>query len=284
MNRWAQAAVLFVLGAALVRVGATDLSLRYVKAGLRPLVVASGAVLVATALATVRYERRRSEDGAAGDGDRGREDGPGDGGADRRPGADGGGRGGETGAAPRSAAPGSADGHRPHPEPRVSWLLLLPVLALVLAAPPALGSHSALNAGTAVQRPPAFPPLPDDGRAPLRMGLADYAERAVHDEGRTLDGRALTVTGFLAVDESGTPHLVRMTLDCCAADAQPIKVGLTGRLPPVLRPDTWLDVTGRYLPRRERDPVNGGPIPFLEVDSAVPVPQPRDPYDAGSGA
>jgi uncharacterized membrane protein YcgQ (UPF0703/DUF1980 family) len=74
-----------------------------------------------------------------------------------------------------------------------------------------------------------------------------------------------------------------MTLNCCAADAQPVKVALTGRVPPVLRPDTWLEVTGAYTPRRTTDPVNGAPIPFIEVTRAAPVPAPRDPYDGAGG-
>jgi hypothetical protein len=40
-----------------------------------------------------------------------------------------------------------------------------------------------------------------------------------------------------------------------------------------------LEVTGRYTARRTRDPVNDGPIPFLRVTAARPVPTPRDPYD-----
>lgn len=58
MNRQAQSAVLFVLGAALLHAGLTDLYLRYVKAGLRPLVLAAGVVLIVTALATAWYEWR----------------------------------------------------------------------------------------------------------------------------------------------------------------------------------------------------------------------------------
>jgi hypothetical protein len=54
---------------------------------------------------------------------------------------------------------------------------------------------------------------------------------------------------------------------------------LTGRIPPVLQPDTWLEVTGRYTPRRTKDPVNDGPVPYFEVTRAVPVPVPQDPYE-----
>ncbi|MDQ0960172.1 putative repeat protein (TIGR03943 family) [Streptomyces sp. B4I13] len=233
VNRQSQSAVLFLLGAALLHAGATDLYLRYVKAGLRPLLLAAGAVLIVTALATAWYERRR---------------------AGRR----------------------HAEGHA-HPEPRVSWLLILPLLALILVAPPALGSYSATRTGTALQEPLAYPPL--STADPLPLSVVDYAGRAVYDHGRSLAGRTVRLTGFVALDHAGTPYLVRMALNCCAADAQPVKVGLTGHIPPVLQPDTWLAVTGVYTPRVVHDPVNGGPIPFLEVTDARPVPTPRDPYD-----
>ncbi|AKN70441.1 membrane protein [Streptomyces sp. PBH53] len=231
MNRQAQAAVLFLLGAALLHAGATDLYLRYVKTGLRPLLLASGAVLIATAVATAWYERRR----------------------DRR------------------------SGSHEHPGPRVSWLLLLPLLALILSAPPALGSYSALRTGTALQKPYAYGPLPAGD--PMPLSVVEYASRAAYDHGRSLHGRPVRVTGFLALDRSGAPYLVRMALNCCAADAQPVKIALTGDLPPVLSPDAWLEVTGTYTPRLTRDPVNDGPIPSLKVTSTRPVQAPRDPYD-----
>ncbi|MFF9085968.1 TIGR03943 family putative permease subunit [Streptomyces sp. NPDC014991] len=231
MNRQAQAAVLFLLGAALLHAGATDLYLRYVKAGLRPLLLASGAVLVAVALATAWYERRHH----------------------RRTRTD------------------------AHPEPRVAWLLLLPLLALILIAPPALGSYSALRSGTALQKPYAYGPLPAGDPVPL--SVVDYASRAAYGHGRSLHGRAVRVTGFLALDRAGRPYLVRMALNCCAADAQPVKIALTGALPPVLRPDAWLEVTGTYTPRLAHDPVNDGPVPYLRVTAARPVPAPHDPYD-----
>ncbi|MFM9706411.1 TIGR03943 family putative permease subunit [Streptomyces galilaeus] len=238
MNRQAQSAVLFLLGASLLHAGTTDLYLRYVKAGLRPLLLAAGAVLIATALATAWYERRATN---------------------------------------RKKSTEPSTPASPHPEPRVSWLLVLPLLALILVAPPALGSYSATRTGTSLQEPLAYPALPATG--PLRLSVVDYAGRAVYDDGRTLTGRRIQLTGFLALDRDGTPYLVRMALNCCAADAQPVKVGLTGRIPPVLQPDTWLEITGTYTPHRVKDPVNDGPIPFIEVTAARPVPTPKDPYD-----
>ncbi|WP_405553964.1 TIGR03943 family putative permease subunit [Streptomyces sp. NBC_01171] len=227
MNRQAQAAVMFLLGGALLHAGTTDLYLRYVKSGLRPMLLAAGVVLVTAALATVWYERKRAVVGHA------------------------------------------------HPDPGVAWLLVLPVLALILIAPPALGSYSAVRTGTALQPPYGLDPLPASD--PVRLSVVDYASRAAYSH--TLRGRTVRVTGFLALDAHGTPYLVRMALNCCAADAQPVKIGLTGQLPPVLRPDAWMEVTGVYAPRVTRDPVNNGVIPYLRVTSARPVATPADPYD-----
>nr|WP_237500877.1 TIGR03943 family protein [Streptomyces sp. SID8381] len=177
---------------------------------------------------------------------------------------------------PRDAPPPPEETD-PHREPRVAWLLLLPLFALILVAPPALGSYSAVRSGTALQPPYGYASLPPGD--PLRLSVVDYATRAIYDHGRTLAGRRVQVTGFVALEGDGTPYLVRMALNCCAADAQPVKIALTGRVPPVLEPDTWLRVTGVYTARRTRDPVNDGPIPYLEVTAAQPVPTPADPYD-----
>ncbi|WP_413757856.1 TIGR03943 family putative permease subunit [Streptomyces sp. MMBL 11-3] len=253
MNRQAQAAVLLLTGGAILHTGLTDLYLRYVKAGLRPLLLAAGVVLIATAVATVWYDYRgvRAESGT------------------------GTGTGSVAGTEPGNETGAGAHTHR---EPRVAWLLVLPLLALVLVAPPALGSYSAMRTGTALQEQPwGFEDLPPGDT--VRLSLVDYAGRAAYDHGRSLEDRRIRTAGLVAVGDDGTPYLVRMALSCCAADAQPVKIGLTGRTPPVLRPDTWLEVTGTYTAKRTRDPVNDGIIPFLAVTEAKPVSAPRDPYD-----
>ncbi|WP_326729686.1 TIGR03943 family putative permease subunit [Streptomyces phaeochromogenes] len=295
MNRQAQAAVLFLTGGAILHAALTDLYLRYVKAGLQPLLVAAGMVLIATAIATVWYERQAARV-SDGDGDRG---GDGDGSQAARTSA-----GDEpepeqhheaaadtdtdTGRAVDAAAEAPVrtadpDDHahahaHVHHEPRISWLLVLPLLALILVAPPALGSYSAMRTGTALQKQPwGFADLP--AGETIRLNLVDYAGRAAYDHGRSLDHRHIKIAGLLALDRDGTPYLVRMALSCCAADAQPVKIGLTGRIPPVLRPDSWLEVTGTYTAKRTKDPVNDGIIPFLDVTEVKPVKAPRDPYD-----
>ncbi|WP_055495418.1 TIGR03943 family protein [Streptomyces sp. TP-A0356] len=271
MNRQAQAAVLFLLGGAMLHAGTTDLYLRYVKAGLRPLLLAAGAVLIAAALATVWYELRRSRAARQRPADDGPYDGHGQGEHKRSDGHDD-----RHGEGERSDGQDHGHGHS-HREPRISWLLVLPLFALILVAPPALGSYSAMRTGTALQPPLAYPALPSGD--PVRLGLVDYAGRAAYGQGRSLGNRTVEIKGFVALDSGGTPYLVRMALNCCAADAQPVKVGLSGKLPPVLQPDSWLDVTGTYSGKRTKDPVNGGIVPFLDVVRARPVPTPSDPYD-----
>ncbi|GAA3830455.1 TIGR03943 family putative permease subunit [Streptomyces chiangmaiensis] len=254
MNRQAQAAVLFLVGGAMLHAGTTSLYLRYVKAGLQPLLLAAGAVLIAAALATAWYEWRRTR-AAPGRQGAGQTDRPG---------------------GVHAGRDGHDHGHG-HREPRISWLLVLPLFALILVAPPALGSYSALRTGTALQPPLAYPALPSGD--PVGLSLVDYAGRAAYGHGRSLGDRKVVITGFVALDRGGTPYLVRMALNCCAADAQPVKIGLSGKLPPVLQPDSWLEVTGTYTGKRAKDPVNGGIIPFIDVIEARPVPTPKDPYD-----
>jgi uncharacterized repeat protein (TIGR03943 family) len=237
VNRQAQAVVLLLVGGAIVRASVTDLYLRYVKEGLRPFLIIAGLLLVAAAVATLWYELRPRRTGHRHDAD---------------------------------------DGHG-HAEPKVAWLLVLPVLALLLVAPPALGSYAANRSGTALQETSDFPPLPPGD--PVAIGMVDYATRAVYDEGRSLDGRRLRVTGFVMLGDDGAPYLARMTLSCCAADARPIKIGLDGAVPAGLAADTWLEVVGRYTDRSGTDGVNGGAIPYLTVERAEPIPAPTNQYE-----
>lgn len=249
MNRQAQAVLLFLVGGAVVKAGVTDLHLRYVKAGLRPFLIAAGALLVVAAAATLWQELRRPA------------------GADRP--------------AETDASSGCATGHG-HGQhgPRVGWLLLLPVLGLLLVSPPALGSYAAAQSGTALSDDQAaleYPPLPDGD--PVSISVLDYASRAIFDRGVSLGQRRVRLTGFVAAGPDGAPMLVRIILSCCAADGRPIKVGLDGDAPTGLAPDTWIEAVGVYTDRTATDPVNGERIPFLRVQSWREVPAPKRPYE-----
>jgi uncharacterized repeat protein (TIGR03943 family) len=236
VNREAQGVVQVLVGAAVLYASLTDLYLRYVRAGLRPFLVAAAVVLIAAGIATLWYELRPA----------------------------------------RRIREHRDDGHA-HREPRIAWLLLLPLFALIIVGPPALGSYAADRNGTALQRPPTFTALPAGD--PLRISVLDYATRAVYDHGRYLGGRRLVLTGFVTTGHTGAPYLTRMVMSCCAADALPIKVGLSGKLPPDLKPNTWLEITGRYTSRQITDNTNGGAIPFIEVGEVRPAAAPRQPYE-----
>jgi uncharacterized repeat protein (TIGR03943 family) len=238
VNRQAQAVVLLLVGGAILRASVTDLYLRYVKEGLRPFLIAAGILLVAAAVATLWYELR-----------------------------------------PRRAAHDHDDGHgHAHREPMVAWLLVLPVFALLLVAPPALGSYAAGRSGTAIQETSDFPPLPAGD--PVKVGLVDYATRAVYDEGKSLQGRRVQLTGFVLIGDDGVPYLARMTLSCCAADARPVKIGLAGSVPTGVAADSWLEVVGRYTDRSTKDEVNGGVIPYIEIEEHRRIDAPTNQYES----
>ena len=176
---------------------------------------------------------------------------------------------------------GRADAHgHHHHEPKVGWLLLLPVLGLLLVAPPALGSYAAGQAGTVLTDPGTdsdYPALPPGD--PVDVSLLDYASRAVFDDGRSLTGRTLRLTGFVTPGPDGEPMLARMVMSCCAADGRPIKVGLAGDGPAGAKADTWIQVVGTWTDRAERDPVNQAQVPYVQVGSWQEIPAPKQQYE-----
>jgi uncharacterized repeat protein (TIGR03943 family) len=163
-------------------------------------------------------------------------------------------------------------------EPSIAWLLVLPVFALLLVSPPALGSYAASRSGTALQQVSDFPPLPSGD--PARISVLDYASRAVFDEGRSIGDRKVLLRGFVVKGTDGRPYLARMILTCCAADARPVKVGLAGQVPTDLKSDTWIEVTGRYTQKSVKDDINGETIPYLDVVDFQRVAAPNEQYES----
>jgi uncharacterized repeat protein (TIGR03943 family) len=170
------------------------------------------------------------------------------------------------------------DDNHGHGEPRVGWLLLIPALALLMFAPPAVGSYQANRNGTALgsQATSDFPPLPAGD--PLRLTMLDYAGRAVYDA-TTLEGRRVTLTGFIIAGADGQPYLARMVVTCCAADARPIKIGLVGEVPVGLAQEQWVEVEGGYVDRADTDPINGEKIPYLQVSAVRSIAAPGLEYE-----
>ncbi|WP_214368119.1 TIGR03943 family putative permease subunit [Pseudonocardia sp. H11422] len=156
------------------------------------------------------------------------------------------------------------------------WLLMLPVLVIALVSPPALGADAVARSGgggAVVRNADLYPPLPP---GPLELGVGEVVNRAAWDESRSLDGREVTVTGFV-VRRGAETVLARMTIACCAADARPYTVRLVGDLGD-LEPDTWLRVRGTVQPGSATQANRF--TPSLTVSEIQVVPEPTDPYES----
>jgi len=167
----------------------------------------------------------------------------------------------------------SIDVHHHHTG-RWVWLLTLPVLAIVLIAPPALGADTVLRTGNraAPAMVAAFPPLPPTAAIPL----TDFITRSVWDTSNSLNGRTVALTGFV-VHENQTSYLARLVITCCAADATPMKVALAGHQADQLPDDQWIQATGTLRPHSAA--AANGYTPTITVTSLTTIDPPADPYE-----
>jgi uncharacterized repeat protein (TIGR03943 family) len=172
----------------------------------------------------------------------------------------------------------SHDGEAGHEHrPGVAWLLVLPVVTLLLVAPPALGSFGVdRTARIDVTRGSLFEPLPA-GTTPRPMSVIEFAQRAYANNGASMEGATIELTGFVAGTDGGEGfRLARYGIACCAADAQAVVVRVVptgGGGPPPAR-DEWLRVTGTFRPVPP-----GEELPVLVADEVVAVDEPSNPYE-----
>jgi len=244
VRRETQNVLLVLLGGALLKIAWTGSYLRYVKPSLLPFLVAAGAVILALGLIAIIRDLRAA-----------------------RP-------------APDHADHAGVD-HADHPEHagRSPWLLLLPVLAIFLVSPPALGADTVSRSAGAVaapQRSIEFPPLPA-GPAPA-MRMSDFVTRAVWDESGTLHERQVRLLGFIVHSSDGGTYLARLAIACCAADARPLKVRLDGRDELASLPqDAWFEARGQLVPGSATRYTRF--VPTFTVAELRPMPAPAEPYE-----
>lgn len=245
MKRPLQLLLLALTGTGLLHAALfTDLYLRYVKEGLRPLLIVSGILLLLLALAGAVLDRGHTEDPGHGHGH-----GHGDGHA-------------------------HGHGHSHSRAPGIAWLLFLPALSLLFHAPPALGAYTAEHSNNkAVKERKAFDPLP--ATSPLPMTLTDFTTRVQQDRTQAVKGRTIEMTGFVTPAGRGDGwYLTRIIFTCCAADSQSVKVRMYGtRTPPA---DTWLSVTGTWHPRGALGTKSAEAA--LDVHSTKPIAPPVNAY------
>jgi uncharacterized repeat protein (TIGR03943 family) len=184
----------------------------------------------------------------------------------------------------RSGRPGAGGhGHDHHGAPRSGWLLALPVLVLLLAAPPALGAFAASRqAGSAAQAGDpggVFPPLPEPVGGAVPIPISEFVTRALYDKDRSLRGARVRLLGFAAPKDGGGYLLTRFNLFCCAADGQAYQLEVRGDRSQ-RQADQWLVVEGRWLPQKVYNGIApSGVRPVLIADSVTVVRPPADRYE-----
>ena len=247
-DRRSQAAVLFLVGAMALYLGRSDAALAYVKAGLQPLLLASGAILMGLGVAAALWYRRE-QDGHQPHGPR---------------------------VAWLLALP-----------PLALVLIAPPALGAFAASrqptlPPPTNQTSPTDQAAAEADQALFPPLipPGDGAA-VPLTLAEYMVRD-YEAPHTLAGVRIRLVGFVSPQLGGDGYLLtRFAINCCAADATALKVTIHGD--PVPRaPDTWLEVEGRWQQRTRDDPDQPvSETPLLLAESIRVIEQPSPPYESG---
>jgi uncharacterized repeat protein (TIGR03943 family) len=232
--------ILLLIGTVLLRLTVSGTYRRYVRVGMGPWLAVAGVTVVVLGIVTLIYVLRRP-DGPAGD-----------------------------------DVPEDVNEIEDHEHPdriRIGWVLLAPIAALLLVAPPTLGSFGvSRSAAVNVQTGGAvFDPLPR-GAGPVPMTLLEYGQRAFDRHGSSLRSASIELTGFISRLDNGGFQLARYQIACCAADAVPAIViveGVAGHPP---HRDAWVKVTGVY--------VGGtGDLPRFSATSVVEIPVPEEPYE-----
>lgn len=237
MRRETQNILLILLGGALLKISFSGLYLRYVQKGLLPLLIAAGSIMIGLALFAIIRDVRRGK--AASDDDH--------------------------------------DDHEHSHSSRSTWLMLLPVLAVFLISPPALGGDvvgSATDTNQTQRSRNLLGELPSGDV--ISLSMTEFVTRTAWDESGTLDNRRVKLTGFLTRAE-GSTFVARLAISCCAADARPLKVKLIGDVPS-LPDEQWVEVTGQVVPKSASEQTSW--VPNFTVESTSPVAEPVEPYES----
>lgn len=278
MNKETQSILTTMLGGLLISITLSGLFTSYVKPGFKPVLLAAGIILVLvgllTLLVTIRDEVRlgkakalKAEQITA-----------------EEPGAA------HSGAA-HSAVPDSShsDGHgHDHGRSKAPWLMMVPVLVLLLVAPPALGADSVERATVcspnnggdgqtyASRRTDASPPLPLGDPAELTM--SQFINRALYDSSYSVVDNDVQVVGFIVPSkcDDGGYSLVRLAISCCAADAFTLRVHIEGA--PPLPANAWVKAVVRAV--KDTGDEGNNYLPTATMISYQQIPVPDNPYES----
>jgi uncharacterized repeat protein (TIGR03943 family) len=301
VNRLTQSIVTVLLGGLLLAITASGRFTSYVKPGFAPLLLIGGGALVLVGVISlvlaVRADLRAERAVSAGPHHADQADDDHDHDHDHGVGPD-------------------AHGHD-HDSSRAPWLIVVPVLVLLLVAPPALGADSITrtaqsqavagyelvgagsesgsvadrqNLGGAAARAAGGDSPQGEGATtastfpPLPEGtdppltMRDTVLRALYDPGASLADHPVTVTGFVAPAGDGfTGGWTIARMVISCCAADASPVQLHVDGDAPVATDTWVEAVVTAVPG------TGGPdnfyVPTVQVHSLRSVPQPADPYE-----
>jgi uncharacterized repeat protein (TIGR03943 family) len=239
MSRETENALLLLLGLATAIITVTGVYTRYVKPSLLPWLAAVAVLLIVLAVSAIIRDLRQARDDGT--------------------------------------EPDQQTGHAHRRG--IGWLIAVPVVLLAFVVPPALGAQAAAPLTVTLSpnelRQP-FPPLPA-GRAP-EVSLKEVMKRVALDSAGTLTSRLITVVGFTLKSDGGT-DLARITIFCCAADAQLGRLHLRGpqaAAAAALPDNTWIRAEGTVT-TPTRDAASPS-VPTMTVSTLTRVDAPANTY------
>ena len=162
-------------------------------------------------------------------------------------------------------------------------ILALPLAYLAISRDVALDSSAFENrwtgpAGTAAASaggtPPETPPAPESAVQEADLVGLCWNSPAYEAQTVAVEGMLRHEPGVAARYGGNGWLLYRFVISCCAADAQPVAVMLTGDMATNWDNDAWVRATGRFTLR----PDEPRPVPILELEALAPMPKPRNPY------
>lgn len=167
------------------------------------------------------------------------------------------------------------------------WLvLLLPLIAASVLSPSALSSTT-MNNRSSTAGVAAMPSWNEESKAKAKEAVDADPNQAVPVEVTDLltiartpaqlqafDGRKIRTVGLFAHQPDNPPKLVRWIMFCCAADAQPAAVEMSGNTTGAWKDEQWLEVIGTA----HFTSTLGHVAPSIEVDSIKPTQEPDEPF------
>jgi uncharacterized repeat protein (TIGR03943 family) len=298
MNKETQSIVVALLGGLLLSITLSGRFTSYVRPGFKPLLLIGGGVLVVVGVLSLILAIRA--DLAA---DRAR----------KAAAAQVGGPAGGQDAGPKASV--DAHGHD-HATSKAPWLILLPVLVLLLVAPPALGADAvARNASSqglagydvVVQEPAGSKDgaggsaggykfndgsgSAEDSKGSRRtmhfpalegtdpsMTIKEFVLRALYDADNSVQDTAVTVTGFIAPAGDGytSGYTIARMVISCCA-ADANPMQLHIAGDAPLPSNTWVNAVVTVVP--DTATLDNGYVPTVTLSSMTTTNQPDDPYE-----